>query len=1735
MDAVPHDSLDGLTEQCPGSVELLSLLAFWADEPVATGVLTDSLDRLPTAMAEVVVDPKRVESLQREIEPGDVLTVHDDTLALSADAAAQIRGRLDEGERRRWCTLGMEVLRASFPEEADDYSDWAACEELLPHLIALVDHATALGVADDSASWLLDRAAVHLYSRGEYARATDLSTRALASATLAADDPLLGTLHHTFGRLLGEHGELSEARKEIGRALEIHQGLEPGDVRVRRDRVSLAEIFSDEGEWEAAREQLNMALEDRSGGAADRCDCSARCTLAWMLNDKGELEAARTAYGVALELCEQVLGPEHPDTADAHSGLGVVLGGLGEFEPARRELERALEITEATLGARHPEAAVVRSNLSGILQGLGELQGAREHLEFALDVGEEGLPGDHRGLWIRHRKLAVVLQGLGDLSEARAHAEEALEISERSVGPEDSRVEGDLKVLGPILRALGAREAARDAYLRARSIAERERGRKHRDVAGYDVWLGQVFRELGALEHSGNHLRSALQAYAEDGDSLAALVGVRIELAQLMADLGDQLVAVSSSLGRTEEADRLREQSAAAFVDQLEGERDKADVQTLIVVAEASQSRAPDFAAATLGQAQSMLEDDDSSVTRQRVGAAWHGLGRVLRGSEPETASAAFEAAVLLLDGNPSFQGVVLHDLADVKLSQGETEEAIALFRDAAAHKSQGKEVDNGRHVGSTLQVLGRTLERDGRYEDAFATYSDALKEWRSLSKRDLAVEGMILHDLGDVQRSLGKLDAAVELYRESLDLKHENDTSARSLGVTLLWLGRSQAGIGQYDGALEAYREWLDTLRSSPDPDPQVEGVVLHDIADVRKAEGRLEEAIELYREAAQSKGRGSNRFDLAITLRALARTLGAAQEYDEALAIYEEQLEILRSLPDSDLHLEGTLLHDIADVQQELGEHDAAIGLYREAAERKRESKVNPHSLIATLQALGRALERTGAFEPAIATYGEQLDVLRSLPEPDYKIEGVALHDIADVRREQGSTDEAIQLYREAVEQKRLAGPSANGRSLPLSLEALGRTIDQSGDYNEALDVLNESLELLRALEQPELGIEGTVLHDIADVRRKQGEIEEAIERYREAVECRRVESQGGASYDMVAPLQALGRTLEENEDFEAAIVTHTEQLELLRSLSEPQVQLEGIALHDIADARQALGETKQAILLYREALGLKRKADDPSHRDSIASTLQALGRALERSEDYTAALEAYQEQLEILRSLDPDPQLEGIALHDIADARQALGETKQAILLYREALGLKRKADDPSHRDSIASTLQALGRALERSEDYTAALEAYQEQLEILRSLDPDPQLEGIALHDIADVKSARGETAEAIELYRQAAESKRAAEDSTVRDLAATLLGQGSSELTLRGDPASTAAEVLELIRSETNPDLELLASALMLHGEIASGRDDREALRFFVEAREALDKDSSHDPLERASIRAMVAKTHDALGEQDEAATERAALIAILEENFADTLDECSAGSLFRLCVLCAENDGLDLARAVIAHVRKRVDDERDDSALVSVLSQSHGYLGRALERNREYADALVAYRAQLEALQLLPEPDLRVEGIVFHDMADVRGAQGETAEALELYGKAVELKRAAGEAASLHSLAISLLALGFARLEADDLAGAGTAGEEAGALIRSEEDLDEPLLAAAMVLVAAWARESRDLDRALELLSEADELIERAGPTRIFDAAMAKELLASVHEELGNAKEARAARDRIKP
>jgi CHAT domain-containing protein/Tfp pilus assembly protein PilF len=188
----------------------------------------------------------------------------------------------------------------------------------------------------------------------------------------------------------------------------------------------------------------------------------------------------------------------------------------------------------------------------------------------------------------------------------------------------------------------------------------------------------------------------------------------------------------------------------------------------------------------------------------------------------------------------------------------------------------------------------------------------------------------------------------------------------------------------------------------------------------------------------------------------------------------------------------------------------------------------------------------------------------------------------------------------------------------------------------------------------------------------------------------------------------LQSRGDVLNRLEQYNEALQSYRESLELWRRLDIPDEFSYARALINTAIAAEELGRLDQALTGYVEALRVMRQHQEKRYLPSIATCLLNLGRLYRQLGQAQRARRAYQEALQTDRSFG-DP---GIVAEDLTNYANLLvdefQDTEQGIRLLDEAFELQQQwaQANGDFRDSLSATLDGLAWAARARGDYELA---------------------------------------------------------------------------------------------------------------------------------------------------------------------------------------------------------------------------------------------------------------------------------------------------------------------------------------------------------------------------------------------------------------------------------------------
>ncbi len=248
----------------------------------------------------------------------------------------------------------------------------------------------------------------------------------------------------------------------------------------------------------------------------------------------GLYATAQSQSQVMLHACQQVLGPEHPDTLAAQHNLAGWTGRAGDPAAARDQLAALLPLRHRACGPEHPDTllarvrlahwtgeagdpAAARDQLAALLPQLERLTGPehphtlqlRRHLaDWTGEAGDRGAalppvrdqfsgPGHPDTLLARHNLAAPEWMGrAGDPAAARDQYAALLPRWERVYGPEHPDTLAVRNNLADWTGRAGDPAAARDHFAALVPLRERISGPEHPDtlLARHNLagWTGEA-------------------------------------------------------------------------------------------------------------------------------------------------------------------------------------------------------------------------------------------------------------------------------------------------------------------------------------------------------------------------------------------------------------------------------------------------------------------------------------------------------------------------------------------------------------------------------------------------------------------------------------------------------------------------------------------------------------------------------------------------------------------------------------------------------------------------------------------------------------------------------------------------------------------------------------------------------------------------------------------------------------------------------------------------------------------------------------------------------------------------------------------------------------------------------------------------------------------------------------------------------------------------------------------
>jgi tetratricopeptide (TPR) repeat protein len=299
---------------------------------------------------------------------------------------------------------------------------------------------------------------------------------------------------------------------------------------------------------------------------------------------------------------------------------------------------------------------------------------------------------------------------------------------------------------------------------------------------------------------------------------------------------------------------------------------------------------------------------------------------------------------------------------------------------------------------------------------------------------------------------------------------------------------------LGRVDQAIDSYREALELTERAHWPEAQAAalgnlGIMYYERGALAEAAEHYSRALELDRRIGWRNGEAVNLGNLATVHRELGKLRLAAQQYRQALVVFA-QTGARYGEADATSNL-GLVCHELGQLPEALDHLERALRMHREIGERYGEAN--------TLNSLAALNLDLGRPERALDLAQEALAVAREIGGE--RTEAEAMSTLAAIEVGNGEHQRAIEHYRQAlaaVRQTGIAYPEVQALiGLVAAHSRLGR-LDQAFGHAESALVIARSAGLRM--------LEGQALSALAGVHLERGETQQAIDRARQALAVHR-----------------------------------------------------------------------------------------------------------------------------------------------------------------------------------------------------------------------------------------------------------------------------------------------------------------------------------------------------------------------------------------------------------------------------------------------------------------------------------------------------------------------------------------------------------------------------------------------------------------------------------------------------
>lgn len=307
--------------------------------------------------------------------------------------------------------------------------------------------------------------------------------------------------------------------------------------------------------------------------------------------------------------------------------------------------------------------------------------------------------------------------------------------------------------------------------------------------------------------------------------------------------------------------------------------------------------------------------------------------------------------------------------------------------------------------------------------------------------------------------------ESAVLYFQKALQFAEKSEISPEQKMDWQKGLGMALWSQAKFTEGIKAHREMLKIAETLEDKVAQTEALYAISAYQLEKGENRaaLESAVEAVRIAREAGDSESARLALSSVLYRQGRATLSLGNYEKAIEIGEEGLQIAEAYGEHSNTEKAFCFHLLAGANMFLGNYEKAV-FYGENEVYLREKKGDKRALAQALNVLGEIMRLQGNGEKAAVHYDEALTISREIGNKNIEI--LTLSNMGGALLIAEEFEKAENLLQKVTE---MIGDSGHF-ILPETLRFLAEVLNGQNKNAEALDAARKSLKLSQAAENQE-----------------------------------------------------------------------------------------------------------------------------------------------------------------------------------------------------------------------------------------------------------------------------------------------------------------------------------------------------------------------------------------------------------------------------------------------------------------------------------------------------------------------------------------------------------------------------------------------------------------------------------------------------------------------------------------